>query len=245
MRTTRLVRIVWSRCEHMFVMGIAEQPEALRRCGRCGQLKPVEASRGDGEPRTSGTTTAVRAEPTTSRSTTPATARYVENAVRRRTAAGQERTEYLIECFRNRPCVDCGEARSARARVRPPRRQVVHDLKRAPRPQLEERPRRDRQVRRRLCKLSSSPDRRSRRISPRGGSSTVEPRPSKAMMRVRFPSAALRPPLRPFGLNPSAPGSRWVCAPRPGPPRPRPQGRGAARGRTSCPARRPRSPSRR
>src|ERR1700733_9455770 len=52
-------------------------------------------------------------------------------------------------------------------------------------------PRRDQQVRGRLCKLSSSPYRPARRIRARGGSSTVEPRPSKAMMRVRFPSAAL------------------------------------------------------
>jgi hypothetical protein len=58
------------------------------------------------------------------------------------------------------------------------------------RPQLAASDRRDAQVRRRLCKLSSSPDRSTRRFRPRGGSSTVEPRPSKAMMRVRFPSAA-------------------------------------------------------
>jgi hypothetical protein len=53
--------------------------------------------------------------------------------------------------------------------------------------------RRDRHVRRGLCKLSSSANGCPSAIRPRGGSSTVEPRPSKAMMRVRFPSAASRP----------------------------------------------------
>jgi hypothetical protein len=45
-------------------------------------------------------------------------------------------------------------------------------------------------MRGRLCKLSSSADRAEGWVRACGGSSTVEPRPSKAMMRVRFPSAA-------------------------------------------------------
>jgi hypothetical protein len=53
------------------------------------------------------------------------------------------------------------------------------------------RPRRDCKVRGRLCKLSSTPHRSSGWLRSCGGSSTVEPRPSKAMMRVQFPSAAL------------------------------------------------------
>jgi hypothetical protein len=35
--------------------------------------------------------------------------RYVANAVRRKRALIAERTTYLIEFFRTRPCVDCGE----------------------------------------------------------------------------------------------------------------------------------------
>lgn len=88
-------------------------------------------------------------------------------------------------------------------------------------------PRRDQQVRRRLCKLSSSPYRPSGRVCARGGSSTVEPRPSKAMMRVRFPSAALR-------LTVSRQPPRQAGAPPPARSLPHPPTRGAAKARTSC-----------
>jgi hypothetical protein len=89
-----------------------------------------------------------------------------------------------------------------------------------------------RQARRRLCKLSPTPHRPQGRLRARGGSSTVEPRPSKAMMRVQFPSAAstsraqacLR--LRPTSAPPPAPRP----ARRPAP--------AAATARTSCRARR-------
>jgi hypothetical protein len=65
-------------------------------------------------------------------------------------------------------------------------------------------------------------------VRARGGSSTVEPRPSKAMMRVRFPSAALCGPTAaaPTPAPPSAP-----------PPTRRPA-RAAARAPSSCRVRR-------
>jgi hypothetical protein len=78
-------------------------------------------------------------------------------------------------------------------RVRPPQGQEVRHRPRPPRPRLAKRARRDCKVRRGLCKLSPSPHGTPGRLRTRGGSSTVEPRPSKAMMRVRFPSAALLP----------------------------------------------------
>jgi hypothetical protein len=81
--------------------------------------------------------------------------------------------------------------RPARARVRSQERQALQHFDRPEGPQLAERSRRDCQVRRGLCKLSSTPNRPQGSVRTRGGSSTVEPRPSKAMMRVQFPSAAL------------------------------------------------------
>ncbi len=83
--------------------------------------------------------------------------------------------------------------RSARPGVRPHRAQALQHRAGRPRPQLAVRAGRDRHVRRRLCKLSSSTNRLPGWVRTRGGSSTVEPRPSKAMMRVRFPSAASTP----------------------------------------------------
>ena len=97
--------------------------------------------------------------------------------------------------------------RPGRSRVRPPqRRQGVQHRRRASKPQLAEHSRRDRQMRRGLCKLSSTQDRSSRRLRACGGSSTVEPRPSKAMMRVRFPSAASEARRGAASLGPRARG---------------------------------------
>jgi hypothetical protein len=124
-------------------------------------------------------------------------------------------------------------------------------------PQLAGRARRDRQVRRRLCKLSSSANRSSSRIRPRGGSSTVEPRPSKAMMRVRFPSAAstrsrlaagtraASPPAlaATTRLSPAAPARPAPAAPPSAPPPPRPRAPAEATAQTSCPEPRRASPS--
>jgi hypothetical protein len=81
--------------------------------------------------------------------------------------------------------------RSRGARVRPPAGQEVWDLRWHAGSPLAGRARRDCKVRGRLCKLSSTPHRKAGRLCPCGGSSTVEPCPSKAMMRVQFPSAAL------------------------------------------------------
>jgi hypothetical protein len=82
--------------------------------------------------------------------------------------------------------------RSCGAGVRPSSGQEIQHREDLEGPQMADRPRRDGKVRGRLCKLSSAPHRTSGRLHPRGGSSTVEPRPSKAMMRVQFPSAAFR-----------------------------------------------------
>ena len=52
----------------------------------------------------------------------------------------------------------------------------------------------------------TAPDRHQRRVPPRGGSSTVEPRPSKALTRVRLPSAALSCPSVPLEPAPQTSG---------------------------------------
>jgi hypothetical protein len=147
---------------------------------------------------------------------------------------------------------------STRARVRPPRTQTLQHRQRRPRPQLAIGPRRDRHVRRRLCKLSSTTNRPPGRLRARGGSSTVEPRPSKAMMRVRFPSAASNRPVVPGAprLDAPRPGAwhrdtRRAHRPPPAPtaappwaplPSPHPPAPPAAKAHTSYPAPRPASP---
>src|SRR5918996_3380440 len=66
-------------------------------------------------------------------------------------------------------------------------------------------------MRGRVRKLSSAPDRHSWRIPPCGGSSTVEPRPSKALTRVRLPSAApLSHRVAARTLCPGNRGGGWV-----------------------------------
>jgi hypothetical protein len=83
--------------------------------------------------------------------------------------------------------------------------------------------RRDRQGRGSLCELSSSANRPPWWVRTRGGSSTVEPRPSKAMTRVRVPSAASPattargraslPSQLPDNLRPCASGPCLRCSP--------------------------------
>jgi hypothetical protein len=92
--------------------------------------------------------------------------------------------------------------------------------------------RRDPQVRDRLCKLSSATNRSTWRVRARGGSSMVEPRPSKAMMRVRSPSAASSAASK--AVAPIPAGLRSTAAPRWAPRPTRQPGPAAATARTSC-----------
>jgi hypothetical protein len=116
--------------------------------------------------------------------------------------------------------------RPGRAGVRSPGGQGVRHLGGAAGPQMGGRAPRDRQVRGRLCKLSPSADRPPWRFPARGCSSTVEPRPSKAMMRVQFSSAASRARRRKptCGQRQASPSDALcMCAartPRPAGPRP-------------------------
>jgi hypothetical protein len=64
---------------------------------------------GAAKPLVNATTTATHAGRITNASTTPHRERYVADAVRRKRAIVAELTAYLVEFFRERPCVDCGE----------------------------------------------------------------------------------------------------------------------------------------
>ena len=215
-----------------------------RRRGLCavvdaaGRACPRASSPGAGRISASATTTAVHAELRTN--AVIIRDHYVAPAALRKQRLVTLRAAQLIEFFKTHPCIDCGEtdlAGPSRARVRPSERKALRYRAGPQRPAMERTAGRDSQVRGRLCKLSSSPNGSEGPFCARGGSSTVEPRPSKAMMRVRFPSAALAR-LGPE-LSPSAPGRPPVCAPRRGSRPPRRPVPVAAMAQTSCPGRRP------
>jgi hypothetical protein len=208
-------------------------------------------SPGAGRLANNATTTADRVGPTTSTNTM----RRIASATSQTRSAASDRsrqsaphTSWLSFAIDR---ASIAERPPARPRVRPSRIEELRHREGPARPPLAGRPRRDRQMRRRLCKLSSSANGPSGRLRACGGSSTVEPRPSKAMMRVRFPSAAStgraltaasepqrgtgpdwrhRLGLAPPRVVPSTP----TAAPPPAPPRPHPPAPAAARGPSSC-----------
>ncbi len=163
---------------------------STRLCGRCKQRSQAPTSRGAERAAGNATTTAARAERTTKERTTTNRERYVANAMRRKQTLIERANRLPRRALPQASMRRLRRARPARPRVRPCRAQELRHRGRAAQPQLAVGPRRDRRLRGGLCKLSSSADGPARRVRARGGSSTVEPRPSKAMMRVQFPSAA-------------------------------------------------------
>jgi hypothetical protein len=151
--------------------------------------------------------------------------------------------------------------RPARPRVRPSWAQELQHRQGPSELHLAVRARRDCKVRRGLCKLSSTSNGPAGPIRTRGGSSTVEPRPSKAMIRVQFPFAASASAVAQLrscmGQSNSAPLARRLpaagrcyvrpsrarprlpnVAPLPARPPARPPAPPAATARTSCRERR-------
>lgn len=84
---------------------------ALRRCGRCEQLKPLSqfnwrrAGRGQRDNLCRPCRSAYHREHYLANKQ-----RYVEQAHQRKERLRQERTAYLLEYFARHPCVDCGES---------------------------------------------------------------------------------------------------------------------------------------
>lgn len=84
---------------------------ALRRCGRCEQLKPLSqfnwrrAGRGQRDNLCRPCRSAYHREHYLANKQ-----RYVEQAHQRKERLRQERTAYLLEYFASHPCVDCGES---------------------------------------------------------------------------------------------------------------------------------------
>ena len=108
--------------------------------------------------------------------------------------------------------------RSAGAGVRSPRRQVVRHRPGPSGAKLGGDSRRDLEVRSMLCELPSPPNCLSGWLGSCGCSSTVEPRPSKAITRVQLPSPALSVSLadmvarrREHPPPPPDPGIRSCC----------------------------------
>lgn len=83
----------------------------MRRCGRCGEGKPVEdfawrrKTRGQRDNYCRPCRAAYKQEHYRANRR-----RYIEQAGLRKRAAVAERTEYLVAYLRRHPCVDCGEA---------------------------------------------------------------------------------------------------------------------------------------
>lgn len=166
--------------------------ERMRRCGRCGLKKPLDdfAWRRKSRGQRNNYCRPCRAEYKQEHYAANRQ-RYIDSAKRRKRALVAERIAFLVAYLREHPCVDCGETDPVVLEFDHLRDKEFGIGQGPTRPGMAERPGRDGKVRGGLCKLSSSPHRSAGRLRTRGGSSTVEPRPSKAMMRVRFPSAAL------------------------------------------------------
>lgn len=91
----------------MFVSGT---DPSLRRCGRCGEFKPTpefawrRVRRGQLDNYCRPCRAAYKQEHYARHRE-----RYVAKAMRRKNALAAERAAYLVEFFRERACVDCGE----------------------------------------------------------------------------------------------------------------------------------------
>jgi hypothetical protein len=85
-------------------------PDNLRRCGRCGDLKPTSEFAWRRQARGQRDNMCRRCRSAYHREHYLANRqRYIEQARTRKETLRLERTQYLIEYFASHPCVDCGE----------------------------------------------------------------------------------------------------------------------------------------
>ncbi len=91
-------------------MFVSSSFEPGRRCGRCGQLKPTSefAWRRKERGQRDNYCRPCRADYKQEHYAAHRE-RYVANALRRKRAIAVERAALLVDFFRERPCVDCGE----------------------------------------------------------------------------------------------------------------------------------------
>jgi hypothetical protein len=91
-------------------MFVQDESQQRRRCGRCGRWKPIaefawhRKAKGQRDNYCRPCRAAYKQEHYAAHRQ-----RYVANASRRKRALIAERTAFLIEFFRERPCVDCDE----------------------------------------------------------------------------------------------------------------------------------------
>jgi hypothetical protein len=83
----------------------------MRRCGRCGELKPLEdfSWRRKARGQRDNYCRPCRAEYKQEHYALNRQ-RYIDAAVRRRSSLALERADFLIAYFSSHPCIDCGEA---------------------------------------------------------------------------------------------------------------------------------------
>jgi hypothetical protein len=92
-------------------MFVQKEANASRTCGRCKQAKPISdfswrrRALGQRDNYCRSCRAAYKQEHYEANRD-----RYIANAQRRKRALAAERAAYLVELFRDRPCVDCGES---------------------------------------------------------------------------------------------------------------------------------------
>jgi hypothetical protein len=98
---------VRNECEHVFGMG---ERNTLRRCGRCGELKPVSEYAWRRKKREQRDNMCRPCRSAYHREHYLANKqRYVDQARARKQVLRRERTSYLLDYFATHPCTDCGE----------------------------------------------------------------------------------------------------------------------------------------
>jgi hypothetical protein len=97
------------QCEHMFAL--PETGREIRKCYRCGELKPVHEFAWRRKKRDQRDSFCRPCRSAYGREHYEANRqRYIDQAAEVKRRLRRERTLYLIEYFKAHPCVDCGEA---------------------------------------------------------------------------------------------------------------------------------------